>query len=197
MYSSLSSRVEPVEGLDSDEIDSHDEEEDSEERALLIQPSSSNGGPEIDISSLPPVHLPQSIEVPLEGPSSQEPVPPVRGEELESKPDQTPGNSSDHTPLPDVKDDGKLEDKSREPLIPVFAIEEFDLANYSSLEELEAIGGNALKQVLQKKGLKCGGTPHERAVRLWSIKGKQLDEIDPSLLATGKGRSRNKGKKKE
>ena len=35
-------------------------------------------------------------------------------------------------------------------------------------------------------GLKCGGTLEERANRLFSTKGKALDDLDPSLQAKSK-----------
>lgn len=45
--------------------------------------------------------------------------------------------------------------------------------------------------MLQSLGLKCGGTLQERAQRLFSTKGKSLEELDPSLFAkAGKSRKR-------
>jgi len=44
-------------------------------------------------------------------------------------------------------------------------------------------------------GLKCGGTLEERAQRLFSTKGKSLEEIDPALFTKAKGsKSANKHK---
>lgn len=64
--------------------------------------------------------------------------------------------------------------------LQVIALEEYD-----SVEELLTAGGTSLKYTLQSMGLKCGGTVLERAKRLFSVKGKTLKEIDPSLLAKG------------
>lgn len=75
--------------------------------------------------------------------------------------------------------------------------EDVDLNDYCSIEELERLGPEVLKQILQIKGLKCGGTLQERAQRLYSIKGKQLNEIDSSLFVKSNGRSRGKGKGKK
>ncbi len=58
-----------------------------------------------------------------------------------------------------------------------------DLEDYASSAELESLGLDRLKLELQKRGLKMGGTLKERAERLFSIKRKTPEEIDPSLLA--------------
>lgn len=58
-----------------------------------------------------------------------------------------------------------------------------DLDSYKSFEELTELGLDCLKQELQVRGLKCGGTLEERAKRLWSVRGKQPHEIDDSLRA--------------
>jgi hypothetical protein len=66
-----------------------------------------------------------------------------------------------------------------------------DLNDYSSAGELESVGAERLKSVLQSLGLKCGGTLQERATRLFSTKGKSLEDLDPSLFAkAGKSRKR-------
>eukprot|EP00731_Ephydatia_muelleri_P027790 Em0019g663a len=57
------------------------------------------------------------------------------------------------------------------------------LDNYSTAEELEAVGAERLKAALQTMGLKCGGTVKERAHRLFSTKGKGLDQLDRALFA--------------
>ena len=51
------------------------------------------------------------------------------------------------------------------------------------MTELESVGAEQLKLVLQAMGLKCGGTLQERAQRLFSTKGKSLEELDSSLFA--------------
>lgn len=53
----------------------------------------------------------------------------------------------------------------------------------SSIHQLESLGLDVLKRDLMARGLKCGGTLKERATRLFSIKGLQLDQIDPLLRA--------------
>nr|CAG4642264.1 EOG090X0OE5 [Eurycercus lamellatus] len=58
-----------------------------------------------------------------------------------------------------------------------------DLDDFNSCQELENLGLNHLKNELQNRGLKCGGTLSERASRLFSIKGVASNEIDPNLLA--------------
>ena len=55
--------------------------------------------------------------------------------------------------------------------------------DYSTAEELEAVGAERLKAALQTMGLKCGGTVKERAQRLFSTKGKKLDQLDRTLFA--------------
>ena len=57
------------------------------------------------------------------------------------------------------------------------------LDHFSSAEELEAVGAERLKATLQAMGLKCGGTVKERAQRLFSTKGKTLDQVDRALFA--------------
>lgn len=56
-------------------------------------------------------------------------------------------------------------------------------SSVSSVEQLESLGLDVLKQELMSRGLKCGGTLSERAARLYSIKGLSPDQIDPALLA--------------
>nr|SVE70856.1 EOG090X0OE5 [Daphnia similis]SVE72746.1 EOG090X0OE5 [Daphnia similis] len=58
-----------------------------------------------------------------------------------------------------------------------------DLQDFDSSKALESLGLNHLKHELQRLGLKCGGSLSERALRLYSIKGLSVEEIDPSLLA--------------
>ncbi len=69
-----------------------------------------------------------------------------------------------------------------------------DPTEYASAEELESVGPVRIKASLQALGLKCGGTLQERAQRLFSIRGKQPEEIDPSLFAKTT-RQRKKPKK--
>ncbi|XP_041467794.1 replication stress response regulator SDE2-like isoform X1 [Lytechinus variegatus] len=69
-----------------------------------------------------------------------------------------------------------------------------NLDDYPSSADLEDLGLDRLKSALMERGMKCGGTLQERAQRLYSVRGLEPSEIDPSLLAkAGKGK---KGKKK-
>ncbi|XP_051238713.1 splicing regulator SDE2 [Dicentrarchus labrax] len=58
-----------------------------------------------------------------------------------------------------------------------------DLASVPSVDQLESLGLDVLKEELMSRGLKCGGTLTERAARLFSIRGLTPDQIDPALLA--------------
>merc|ERR1712156_1089247 len=64
-----------------------------------------------------------------------------------------------------------------------------DLSAFSSPEELASLGLDRLKSALMALGLKCGGTLEERANRLFSTKGKGLNELDPALFAKSKGKA--------
>ncbi|GFS25142.1 splicing factor 3A subunit 3-like [Elysia marginata] len=61
-----------------------------------------------------------------------------------------------------------------------------DLSAFSSWEELASLGLDRLKSALMALGVKCGGTLEQRAQRLFSTKGKSLDELDPALFAKSK-----------
>lgn len=61
---------------------------------------------------------------------------------------------------------------------------EIDLSPYSSAEELaKAVGGDQLKAELSRLGLKCGGTPNDRAKRLFMTKDTPLDKLPKKLFA--------------
>jgi len=61
-----------------------------------------------------------------------------------------------------------------------------DLSGYKTFKDMsDELDGEAIKSALEFMGLKAGGTPAERAERLWSVKGKALDEIDKKLFAKG------------
>ena len=52
------------------------------------------------------------------------------------------------------------------------------------IEALEAFGLDALKEELRRRGLKCGGTLHDRAERLWQARNTPSgEEVDRSLIA--------------
>ncbi|PAV65535.1 hypothetical protein WR25_00818 [Diploscapter pachys] len=63
--------------------------------------------------------------------------------------------------------------------------EPIDPSKFATVEELEQIGANHLKFELQARGLKCGGTVHERAERLFSVKDLQPKNYPKNLLANG------------
>ena len=67
-----------------------------------------------------------------------------------------------------------------------------DLTLFDSSSELETLGLDHLKADLMRHGLKCGGTLQQRAERLFSVKGLELDQIDPSLFSKPQ---KKKGKK--
>ena len=58
-----------------------------------------------------------------------------------------------------------------------------DINSYASVQELEALGDDRLKAVLERRGLKGGGTAQERAKRLWSVKDLAFEDIPNKLKA--------------
>ncbi|XP_060077482.1 splicing factor 3A subunit 3-like [Ylistrum balloti] len=76
-----------------------------------------------------------------------------------------------------------------------------DLSAFSSWEELASLGLDRLKSALMALGVKCGGTLEERAIRLFSTKGKNLEDLDPALFAKSKpgraGKSRDTERQRE
>lgn len=61
--------------------------------------------------------------------------------------------------------------------------QQLDLSSVSSVQQLESLGLDVLKEELMSRGLKCGGTLPERAARLFAVRGLSPDQIDPALLA--------------
>ncbi|CAJ0950268.1 unnamed protein product, partial [Mesorhabditis belari] len=59
-----------------------------------------------------------------------------------------------------------------------------DLKNYENAQLLEDLGLNHLKHALETRGLKCGGNLHERATRLFSIKGLKPEQYPKTIIAT-------------
>lgn len=53
-----------------------------------------------------------------------------------------------------------------------------DLARFTDAAALEALGLEALKAELSARGLKCGGTLAERALRLALLKSATLEQLD-------------------
>lgn len=60
-----------------------------------------------------------------------------------------------------------------------------DLEVFNSPDELATLGAEAIKDALGKMGLKQGGTEQQRLERLWSTRGKRIDQIDRKLFAKG------------
>ena len=60
-----------------------------------------------------------------------------------------------------------------------------DLDVFETADELLTLGSEALKDALTRLGLKAGGTDAERAARLFSTKGKRLDELYKKLFVRG------------
>ncbi|KAM4899408.1 splicing factor 3A subunit 3-like isoform 2-T2 [Sylvia borin] len=69
-----------------------------------------------------------------------------------------------------------------------------DFSAFSSWKELASLGLDRLKSALLVLGLKCGGTLEERAQRLFSTKGRSLEEFDLSLFAKN---PKTKGSKRD
>ena len=68
------------------------------------------------------------------------------------------------------------------------------LGIFNSVEELEALGLDRLKEALEALGLKCGGTLKDRASRLWAVRGKKAEDIPQKFKAPckdGGGKSNN------
>lgn len=65
-------------------------------------------------------------------------------------------------------------------------ITDADLAAAESVEDLLHFGMDALKNILTRKGVKCGGTHLERATRLFAIRSLSPDQIDVKLRANVK-----------
>lgn len=57
-----------------------------------------------------------------------------------------------------------------------------DLDSAGSPEDLEVLGLGRLKEALQTRGLKCGGTLKERAVRLYAARGLGPEQLEALQL---------------
>lgn len=62
---------------------------------------------------------------------------------------------------------------------------DFDLDAFSSAADLEAVPVDALRDALAARGLKAGGTPAQRAERLWLVKTTPLHALDRKHFAKG------------
>ena len=183
-------------GLDQDLLNSDDDEdEDLEEQNTKRQKT--DQADNISIPTVPPLNATPSAETtPLLNATPQaETTPPVETDHTNhSLPTESnihfhtePTNQSESLPPKTAKQPPAKQSIDIDPA-------GFDLNMYNSVEELLSVGGDMLKAVLQYKGLKCGGTPQERAERLLSIKGKKMEEIDANLFS--KGNNKRKGKNK-
>uniref|UniRef100_A0A1J3IBF4 Protein SDE2-like protein n=1 Tax=Noccaea caerulescens TaxID=107243 RepID=A0A1J3IBF4_NOCCA len=66
------------------------------------------------------------------------------------------------------------------------SFEPLNFENFSSASDIEVLGMERLKNELQTKGMKCGGTLKERAERLFLLKSTPLDKIPKKLMAAKK-----------
>ncbi|KAL9186257.1 hypothetical protein ACHAXT_005495 [Thalassiosira profunda] len=76
---------------------------------------------------------------------------------------------------PETNQNGKKDEMKTETSEKKTA-EAFDLNQCSSVDELMEMNPERLKNILLSMGVKCGGTPEERAKRLFSLKGLRRDE---------------------
>ena len=83
-------------------------------------------------------------------------------EEKEEKKEEKEEKKEEKKEKEEEKKEEKEEDKKEEQK------EGIDLSVYDTVEKLEALGGDALKEELRRLGRKCGGTVKERAQRLLS-----------------------------
>jgi hypothetical protein len=60
---------------------------------------------------------------------------------------------------------------------------EIHLNKYKTAAQLEECGLEHLKHALMARGLKCGGNVHQRAERLFSVKGLTPEEYPAALKA--------------
>lgn len=64
-----------------------------------------------------------------------------------------------------------------------------DLEDFNCATDLAArFGPNRLKQELEERGVKCGGTHYQRAARLFSLKRLAPDEYPPEVLVINKNK---------
>jgi splicing factor 3A subunit 3 len=67
------------------------------------------------------------------------------------------------------------------------------LGMFNDPSELEALGGDRLKEALVALNLKCGGTTSERAQRLWSVRGKKPEDFPSKLVVKKKQNGTSEG----
>jgi SPRY domain/Replication stress response SDE2 C-terminal/Silencing defective 2 N-terminal ubiquitin domain len=66
---------------------------------------------------------------------------------------------------------------------PVEDIQVIDIEQYETVEQLESLGMDRLKLALTSMGCKCGGSAHERATRLFSLKGLEREDFPVKVRA--------------
>ena len=182
-------------GLD-DMIDSDNSEDElHEEMHKEIEDGTKSGE-----ASLPPLELDLPILQSITEEVAQPKTDPTSNEET-SQGLQVDPKSTEKTSSSNIKpSNGTHTEQMKQSSVGVVnqeIIDRFNLEDYMMADELEQLGPDVLKTILQNKGLKCGGTIQERAQRLFSIKGKLLDEIDPNLFAKSNGKRKGKGKAKK
>eukprot|EP00892_Ulva_mutabilis_P000046 jgi/Ulvmu1/10041/UM059_0091.1 len=60
-----------------------------------------------------------------------------------------------------------------------------DVEAFDSPHELLELGADKLKSALSARHMKCGGTPQQRAERLFQCRGRQLQELPANLFTKG------------
>ncbi|KAK1320621.1 hypothetical protein QJS10_CPA03g00170 [Acorus calamus] len=96
---------------------------------------------------------------------------------LDSTINDVAGNCS-IAPQPEIQDEQVTESAS-----VLDAEKPLNFDEYSAAAELEDLGMERLKKELQTRGLKCGGTLHERAERLFLLKTTPIDMLPKKVLA--------------
>jgi len=91
---------------------------------------------------------------------------------------------------------GTFQGWSRDPASAMKAGNTLDLSPFDSYEELASLGLDRLKSSLQALNLKCGGTLMERAQRLYATKGRNIDDLDPSVFAKSR-KNKDEGEKQK
>lgn len=99
--------------------------------------------------------------------------------------DTNGANECEVAPIAEEK--SKTDEKKSE--ARVFA--EIKLEGVESVEALECFGLDHLKNALETRGLKCGGSLKERATRLYSVKGLKPDEYPKSIRAVSQKKKRH------
>ena len=74
-------------------------------------------------------------------------------------------------------------------------LEAIDLMKIESLQDLvKSFDADHLKSELSRRGLKCGGTPEDRANRLWSVRG--LSDVEALRVAGVQNKKKKKRRRR-